>query len=96
MHALHYSGIVEHDVYTSPRVEMVDHRFNVGLFRNVTFDRFESRRVWNGRSDFFHSLFEGRLGNVGHEDRSTLASEEDSCFEAYSADGKLDRQCLPY
>jgi len=66
---VHDSSVVEHDIQTAPRVNMLDSGLNVGLLGNVTLHGLDGA---GHVRDYLLCLGDGfgkrGLGNVAHQD----------------------------
>lgn len=86
---VHDARVVEHDVHAAPGVQVGDGGRDFGFARDVAGKGFDALcgRVEGGEDgvDFGEGGGKGGGGDVGHQDRRTLAEEEDGGFEADAA-----------
>ena len=84
---VHYAGVVEHDIYAAPRVDLGNHGGDRALGRDVTLNGLEAGPgVGEDGLNFGECGGEGGYGDVGHKDRGAFAGEENSRFKADAPD----------
>ena len=79
---MHDPRIIEHDIHAAPVVKMGHSSRDGALGADIAFDGFDTGVLGKVLVYFGEGLFKSGFGDVGHEDGSAFAGEEDGCFEA--------------
>lgn len=94
---VHDSGVVEHDVHASPLVDAVNESLDVVLLANIALgsldlaDHLGSLLLCLGEG-----LLERGLRDIGHNNRSTLAEEENDSLKANATGSTGDDGVLAF
>lgn len=79
---MHDSGIIEHDVDTTPRVETVNHCGNFWFFGDIAFVRLDAGMVGEDFNYLSKCSGKSRFGDVCHEDFCPFARKENGSLKA--------------
>jgi len=86
---VHDACVVEHDVYATPSIKLLDNSLDVSLLGDIALGcRDLAGHVWRKIFGFDDGFGKGRLGDVAHHDRGAFAQEEDGSLEADAATGR--------
>lgn len=84
---VHDTSVVEHDVETTPRVDLLDGGSNIGLLADIADSGLNlASSVGNDLLDLGDGLLESRCRDVAHQDGGTLAGEENGGLKTNATD----------
>ena len=83
--AVHDTCVVEHDVDSTPWLDLSDHRLDLVLLGDIAEESFHLVGGWNELSELLCGGLEGWLGDIGHEDVGALFGEKNTGLETDAA-----------
>jgi hypothetical protein len=80
--SVHDASVVEHDVETTPGIQLLDSCGNISLLAHVAHGGFDlAGSVRDNLLDLGKSLLESRCRDIAHQNRCTLTSKKNGGLE---------------
>lgn len=78
---VHYAGVVEEDVKTTPGVDMLNHGFYVGFLGDIGNLGFDLLGIWDELLQSGNGPLECRTGDIGEQNVGAFTGEEDASLQ---------------